>query len=101
MSVYPGDFYTHNLTHDCGACWAFVSLRKINRSSSVLDGFNNCVVLLLSAFSDCFYVVLIISFTVWCNCQTFIFTGEVDADAVKPHTSDVFFESVTPAHDVE
>ncbi len=56
VNMQPGDFFTHNLTHNCGACWAFLSLNEINRSSSILNGFNDCV-RYYCQFSDRFYAV--------------------------------------------
>ncbi len=57
-----------------------------------------CYVIIVSVFWP-FLSSLSTNLTVWCACQTLLLTEETDS--VKCHTTDVSFESATPARCVK
>ncbi len=63
---------TQIFTQGCVACRAFLSLKEINWSTSILDGFNDCYVIVVSVFQP-FLSSLITNFSVCMS--TFILTG--------------------------
>ncbi len=93
--MQPRDFCTHNLTQDCGACWAFLwtedilSFKKINRGRTILDGFLRLCYIFIE------FLQSVIVYLTWLWHMLCI---EADVDAVKYHLDHVFFESANPTH---